>query len=238
MFVDFLPFAGYFKRMTGKKKDSPVIRIIMENFIILFLDLFGTAVFAVTGAVQGIRRHLDIFGVTVLACCVGVGGGITRDCIIGCTPVAAFQDQYYIITCIAVGILSYISAGFWIRKRSIVKFCDAIGLGVFTAIGAQKGLDFGLNFTGIVLCGVFTSIGGGIIRDVLTGKIPVVLKSDFYATASLIGGIIFCLLIPLKLPFFVNFMLVATLVTTIRIVAIRCNLQLPAAGRFNSRPSR
>jgi uncharacterized membrane protein YeiH len=207
----------------------------MGNWIILLLDLFGTAVFAITGAVQGIRRHLDIFGVTVLACCVGVGGGITRDCIIGCTPVAAFQNQHYILICIAVGILSYMSAGFLIKKRNIVKFCDAIGLGVFTAIGAQKGMDFGLTFTGIVLCGVFTSVGGGIIRDVLTGKIPVVLKSDFYATASLIGGIVFCLLLPLKLHFFLNFLIVAALVTAIRLIAIRYNIQLPAAGRFNNR---
>ena len=207
----------------------------MDNWIILILDLFGTAVFAITGAVQGIRRHLDIFGVTVLACCVGVGGGIIRDCIIGCTPVAAFQHQYYILTCISVGILSYISARFWISKRNIVKICDAIGLGVFTAIGAQKGLDFGLTFTGIILCGVFTSVGGGIIRDVLTGRIPVVLKSDFYATASLIGGIIFCLMLPLKLHGFINFSAVALLVTAIRLVAIRYNIQLPAAGRLTRR---
>ena len=207
----------------------------MENWIILLLDLFGTAVFAVTGAVQGIRHRLDIFGVTVLACCVGVGGGIIRDCIIGCTPVAALQHQYYILICIAVGIISYLSANFWIKKRNIVKLLDAVGLGVFTAIGAQKGLDFGLTLTGIVLCGVFTSIGGGIIRDVLTGKIPVVLKSDFYATASLIGGIIFCLLIPLRLHGFVTFIIVSMAVLLLRLWAIHNKIQLPAAGRQKQR---
>ena len=207
----------------------------MENWIILLLDLFGTAVFAMTGAVQGIRHRLDIFGVTVLACCVGVGGGIIRDCIIGCTPVAAFQHQYYILICIAVGILSYLTAGFWIKNRNAVKLFDAIGLGVFTAIGAQKGFNSGLTLTGIVLCGVFTSIGGGIIRDVLTGKIPVVLKSDFYATASLIGGVIFCLLIPLELHGFVTFIIVSMAVLLIRLWAIRNNIQLPAAGRFTQR---
>ena len=138
----------------------------MENWIILLLDLFGTAVFALTGAVQGIRRHLDIFGVTVLACCVGVGGGIVRDCIIGCAPVAALRHQYYILICIFTGILSCISARFWIRKRNIIKICDAIGLGVFTAIGAEKGFAYGLSMTGIVLCGVFTSIGGGKLHIV------------------------------------------------------------------------
>ena len=99
-------------------------------------------------------------------------------------------------------------------------------------------MDFGLTFTGIILCGVFTAVGGGIIRDVLTGRIPVVLKSDFYATASLIGGVIFCLMLPLKLHGFINFSAVALLVTAIRLVAIRYNIQLPAAGRFNSRSSR
>ena len=89
--------------------------------------------------------------------------------------------------------------------------------------------------TGIVLCGVFTSIGGGIIRDVLTGRIPVVLKSDFYATASLIGGIAYCILLPLKLHFFINFLIVSILVLMIRLWAIRNNVQLPAAGRIRRR---
>lgn len=206
----------------------------MENWIILLLDLFGTAVFAITGAVQGIRHHLDVFGVTVLACCVGVGGGMVRDCIIGCTPVAALSNQHYIIICIAVGLLSYATARFWISKRNIIKICDAIGLGVFTALGAEKGFAQGLGFTGIILCGVFTAIGGGIIRDLLTGKIPVVLKSDFYATASLIGGGVYCLMLPLKLPFTINFAVIALLVCAIRLLAIRYNIQLPAAGRLVS----
>ena len=206
----------------------------MENWIILLLDLFGTAVFAVTGAVQGIRHHLDVFGVTVLACCVGVGGGMVRDCIIGCTPVAALSNQHYIIICISTGLLSYATARFWIKKRNIIKICDAIGLGVFTALGAEKGFTQGLGFTGIILCGVFTAIGGGIIRDLLTGKIPVVLKSDFYATASLIGGGVYCLMRPLKFPFAINFAVIATLVCAIRLLAIHYNIQLPAAGRLVS----
>ena len=207
----------------------------MENWIILLLDLFGTAVFAITGAVQGIRHHLDVFGVTVLACCVGVGGGMVRDCIIGCTPVAALTHQHYIVICIAVGLISYATARFWIRKRNIIKICDAIGLGVFTALGAEKGFAQDLGFTGIILCGTFTAIGGGIIRDLLTGKIPVVLKSDFYATASIIGGGVYCLLLPFKYPFAINFALVSLLVCSIRLLAIRYNIQLPAAGRLVNR---
>lgn len=207
----------------------------MENWIILILDLFGTAVFAVTGAVQGIRHKLDVFGVTVLACCVGVGGGMIRDCIIGSVPVAALQHQYYILICIAVGLLAFGTARYWIRQRNIIKICDAVGLGVFTALGAEKGEVFGLSFTGIVLCGVFTAIGGGMIRDVLSSKIPVVLKSDFYATAALIGGIVYYFFIRVEVPFFIRFLVVALLVTSIRMLAIHFKIQLPSAGSGSKR---
>ena len=204
----------------------------MENWIILGLDLFGTAIFAITGAVQGVRHRLDIFGVTVLACCVGVGGGILRDCIIGDVPVAALQHQYYILICIAIGLLAFGTARYWIKQRNIIKICDAIGLGVFTALGAAKGAAAELSMTGIVLCGVFTSIGGGMIRDVLTGQVPVVLKSDFYATASLIGGVVYYALSFLEVPLFIRFLSVALLVISIRMLAIHYKVQLPAAGRF------
>lgn len=202
----------------------------MESLLIFILDLFGTAVFAVTGAVKGVRHKLDIFGVTVLACCVGVGGGMVRDCIIGAVPVAALRNEQYILICIATGIAVFYTAKYWMRFRNIIQFGDAVGLGVFTALGAQKGFACNLSFTGIVLCGVFTAIGGGIIRDVLVGTVPAVLKSDFYATASLIGGILFCLLLPLKPPFFPMFLIIAGTVTGIRLLAIHFRIQLPAAG--------
>ena len=203
----------------------------MDSFVILFLDLFGTAVFAVSGAVQGVRRKFDIFGVTVLACCVGVGGGMIRDTIIGAVPAAALQNEYYLMTCILAGLITFCTAGYWIQKRNIVKICDAVGLGVFTVLGAAKGHDYGLGMVGCVLCGVSTAIGGGIIRDVLTNRIPVVLQSDFYATAALLGGIVYYLLLPLNMSFFALFIIVAGLVTTIRILAIHFKLKLPSAGR-------
>ena len=203
----------------------------MDSFVILFLDLFGTAVFAVSGAVQGVRRKFDIFGVTVLACCVGVGGGMIRDTIIGAVPAAALQNEYYLMICILAGLITFCTAGYWIQKRNIVKICDAVGLGVFTVLGAAKGFAYDLGFVGIVLCGVSTAIGGGMIRDVLTNRVPVVLKSDFYATAALLGGIVYYLIIPLKMPFLAEFFIVAGLVTTIRLLAIHFKIRLPAAGK-------
>ena len=201
----------------------------MEKEIILFLDLFGTAIFAATGAIKGVRRRLDIFGVAVLACCVGVGGGITRDAILGAVPAAALQNWHYLCVSIAMALLIFFTVRFWMKIRNIIQLCDAVGLGVFTAIGAAKGMAYDVSFIGILLCGVITAIGGGIIRDVLVREIPVVLRSDFYATASLMGGILYYVLHLSGAGFFLNFFLTSLFVFSVRFLAIYLKLRLPEA---------
>ncbi len=205
----------------------------MESTIILLLDLFGTAVFAATGAVKGVRCRLDIFGVTVLACCVGVGGGIIRDTIIGATPAAAFQHWTYLCVCISIGLVIFVTAKYWMHLRNLIQIGDAIGLGVFTAIGAGKGIMYEVSFIGVILCGVFTAVGGGMIRDVLVREIPVVLRSDFYATASLLGGVLYYFMHLAGLNWFADFLLTAGAVIFIRMLAIQYRLRLPQphAGR-------
>ena len=210
----------------------------MQATVILILDLLGTAIFALTGAVAGVRRKFDIFGVTVLGCCVGVGGGMIRDCIIGATPVAAVKNEWYLIICVAVSLTTYASAKYWLHWRGIIQNADALGLGVFTAIGAIKGDSYGLGAVGVMLCGVLTAIGGGMIRDVLSGTVPAVLRSDFYATASLLGGGLFLLLDRDWMPFFPRFLLVAALVIGLRVTAIKFRIQLPAAGYLRRRRGR
>ena len=119
--------------------------------------------------------------------------------------------------------------------RGIIQNADALGLGVFTAIGAIKGSACGLGAVGIMLCGVLTAIGGGMIRDVLSGTVPAVLRSDFYATASLLGGGLYCVLALFQLPVFLLFVIVAVFVTGLRLLAIRLRLQLPASGYLSAR---
>lgn len=199
----------------------------MEEAIIFLLDIFGTGVFAATGAIKGIRKHLDIFGISVLSCCVGVGGGMMRDTILGAVPVAALQHWCYLAICIGIGFAIFFSARYWMKFRNIIQICDALGLGVFTAIGAAKGISFEISMVGVLLCGVITAIGGGIIRDVLSGEIPTVLKSDFYATASLLGGLLYYILNKCSVPWFINFLLTAAFVTAVRLCAMRLHLQLP-----------
>lgn len=208
----------------------------METTIVYILDLFGTFVFALTGAVKGVRKNLDILGVTVLACCVGVGGGMTRDALIGATPVASLQNGAYLLLCIITGLVIFFTSRYWTHLRNIIQVGDAIGLGVFTAIGAAKGMAYDLSFIGVILSGVLTAIGGGVIRDVFVGTIPAVLKSDFYATAALLGGILYYVLAVVGMPFFGNFLLSAGFVTGIRLLAIRYKVSLPKAHEQLKKP--
>lgn len=198
--------------------------------VIHIFDLFGTAVFAVTGALCGVHNRLDLLGVVVFGCTVGVGGGILRDAIIGDVPVAALQDKSYLLICIAAALLVFFIARYLSNLKKIIAVCDAVGLGVFTAIGAAKGAAFELNTIGIILCGVLTAVGGGILRDVMSKSIPVVLTSDFYATASLLGGGVFCLLSRFsELSAFTIFLIVFAFVTSIRLAAMYFKLHLPIA---------
>ncbi len=202
---------------------------MVAEHIMYALDLIGTVVFAVTGAVRGVKLHLDLLGVVVFACTVGVGGGMMRDTIIGAVPVAALQNETYLFSCIITGLLVFFYARFFQAEHRLIMYLDAVGLGVFTAIGAAKGAAYGLDFIGIALTSVFTAVGGGVIRDVMARRIPVVLTSDFYATAALIGGCIFYGLWKLDLPVFWQFMPVVLAVTGIRIAAIRFHVRLPVA---------
>lgn len=201
----------------------------MEQYIILTFDLIGTAIFAVTGALRAVRLKLDLLGVVVFACTVGVGGGMMRDTIIGAVPVAALQDKTYLLVCIAAGLIVFSAARFFQAERRLIMFLDAFGLGVFTALGAAKGAEYGLESIGIVLTGVFTAVGGGVIRDVLARQIPAVLTSDFYATASLLGGCLYCVLTITELPLFWQFLIVTFVVSGIRIAAIKLRMHLPVA---------
>ncbi len=197
--------------------------------IILILDLFGTAVFAITGALRGFRARLDFLGVVVLACAVGVGGGMTRDALIGATPVAAFTDSRYLVLCGLCGVVMFFLAPRIDDRWNIIPVLDAIGLGVFTAIGAEKAWAHGCKEIAIVLCGVMTAVGGGVLRDVFVMRIPAVLRSDFYATAALLGGFLyvglerFC---PM-LDYLSRFFIVAFLTMLLRMVAMRFRFRLP-----------
>ncbi len=196
------------------------------NQFIYYFDLFGTGIFAVSGAMAAIKKHLDLLGVIVLACSVGVGGGILRDTMVGRTPVMALRMPVYLLLCVGCAVLVFCSARYWMRFRNIIKICDAVGLGVFTFIGADVAERCGLNPLGIIFCGTITAVGGGVVRDMLLGHIPVVLRSDFYATASLLGGLLF--LCTRQMELLSQFLCVSVFTMVLRLLAIYFRIKLPS----------
>jgi uncharacterized membrane protein YeiH len=227
----FIVLDKYIQHAIFFLKESGVFEI--EMLVMYGLDLFGTFIFAITGAVRGVRRKFDFLGVMVLACTVGVGGGIFRDLLLGATPVAAYRDPNYLFVSLCAGLAVFIGAPKIVGRWRIIIFCDAIGLGVFTAIGAAKGMQYEVNSIGIILSGVFSAVGGGVVRDIMSKTIPAVLTSDFYATASLLGGIAFLLLNKTHLSLFLILILTALMVTSIRLLAIHFNVHLPVAKSWN-----
>ncbi|MDW3124767.1 TRIC cation channel family protein, partial [Vibrio sp. 1974] len=162
----------------------------MDSMLLYMIDLFGTAIFAVSGVLLAGRLKMDPFGVIVLGSVTAIGGGTIRDMALGATPVFWITDTTYLwvifITCLLTMIL--------VRRPKrlawwVLPVCDAIGLAVFVGIGVEKALAYNASGMVAVIMGVITGCGGGIIRDVLAREVPMVLRSEVYATACIIGGI-------------------------------------------------
>ena len=191
------------------------------------LDLIGTFVFALSGALKAVRHELDWLGVVVLAALTGVGGGIVRDLLLGDTPPAVFQDERFFVACLIGAVLVIRAAPHIVARWNLVMVADAIGLGLFAALGAAKGASHGLGPIGILLMGTLTAVGGGVIRDVLVGERPAVLYKGFYATAALSGASVLAGLDALDAPLALQLALAALTCTALRFVALIRNLRLP-----------
>jgi uncharacterized membrane protein YeiH len=152
------------------------------------LDLVGIFVFGITGALVGVRKKLDVFGIQVLALVTGLGGGFLRDVLIGATPPAALADWRYLAVPVVAGLMTFFLHPGIGRVERLVNVFDAAGLALFCVTGARKALDFGLSPLSAVLLGTISGIGGGVIRDVLSGRVPVVLRSEIYATPAFLGA--------------------------------------------------
>jgi len=205
--------------------------------MMLFLDIFGTLIFALSGGFRAVKYELDILGVLILATSTGVGGGICRDVILGAHPPAAFRSEYYIVTCLVGGLLVFFFAHKLAFQWRKIIISDALGLGVFTAIGASKALSFGLGPVGVVMMGCLTATGGGVIRDILVSEIPAVIKSDFYATASILGGCVFLVINTLCPVAEVTIPVTIIATTGMRMLAMKYNVHLPQVKKLPASPS-
>jgi uncharacterized membrane protein YeiH len=208
----------------------------IEKTLILVLDLCGTLAFALSGAMAGIRRRLDVFGVLVLSFAASTFGGITRDVLIGATPPASLVDWRYLAVSLAAGTIAFFWSSLIERLRNPVRLLDAAGLAFFAVSGTQKALAFGLSPVMAALLGMLTGIGGGIARDVLLTEIPGVLRSDLYAVAALVGAAIVAGGGVLNWPPVVAALCGGSICFALRMLAIRRGWRLPLAGGTNDSP--
>jgi uncharacterized membrane protein YeiH len=158
--------------------------------LLLVLDLVGIAVFGVSGALAGVDKKLDLFGVLFLSVATALGGGFIRDALIGATPAAALTDGRYLLVPVVVGLVVFYVHPKMARLSRVFLLVDAAGLGLFAVAGARKALDFGVPAVGACGIGLLTAIGGGLLRDVLVREIPTVLHREIYATAGLLAAVI------------------------------------------------
>jgi uncharacterized membrane protein YeiH len=186
----------------------------------LLADLVGVAVFAASGASAGVAKRLDIFGVIFVGVVAALGGGVARDLLIGAIPPYAFTHWIYLAVAVAAAAML-----FWLhpqfgRLRRVVLVLDAAGLGLFTATGTLTARAAGVPVAGACVIGMITGIGGGLGRDLLTGEIPIVLRREIYAVASLFGGIVVLSLTALGTPRGLAVVVTAVAVFAVRLVAI------------------
>lgn len=195
--------------------------------ILVVLDLLGIAVFAISGALVAVRKELDLFGVLVLAGITGLGGGFLRDVLIGATPPAALADWRYLLVPTAAGLVTFVYHPTLGRMERLVTVFDAAGLALFCVAGALKALDYGLGPLPAALMGMTTGIGGGMIRDVLAGRVPVIFRGELYATPALAGAAVAVVAHQLDITALVGTVAGAAVCLVWRLVAVRRGWQAP-----------
>ena len=201
---------------------------VPADVFIYILDLFGTMAFAVTGAFKAIEHKSDIVGIIILAVITGVAGGTIRDIVLGKSPPNSIVDPAYLIITVATGVVLFFLYSRLKKHWNVFLKFDAIGLGVFTVIGATFAYNiFGLNFLVMVLAGMLTAVGGGILRDVFVNEVPIVFVKELYASASFAGAVSFFLILAAGGELYLATIVGIILTTGLRLVAMKYNWNLP-----------
>jgi uncharacterized membrane protein YeiH len=206
------------------------------HILVSVLDLGGTFVFAISGAMTAVKHRLDIFGVLVLSFAAGNAGGITRDLLIGAVPPAAVADWKYLGVSVLAGLITFFWHSLTDRFSHGVLWFDAVGLAFFAVSGAEKALAYRLAPVMAALLGMLTGIGGGMLRDVLSAQIPVVLRSDLYALAALAAAAVVVAGRALHVSPIATTIVGGALCFALRFMAIHYGWHLPTAGRPRGEP--
>lgn len=191
-----------------------------------YLDLLGTFVFAVSGVMTAVDKEFDLVGSTVIGFTTGLGGGTLRDLLIGNSPVGWMENNTYILVVFMAVPVCYLFRKTILKLRKSIFLFDTIGIGLFTILGLQKTLAVGLSPIVALLMGIVSAVFGGIIRDVLSNEVPLIFRKEIYATACLIGGLVFIVAQQYIAIQLINTAMSIVTVILIRYLSIRNNWSL------------
>ncbi|MGB5190877.1 trimeric intracellular cation channel family protein [Robiginitalea sp.] len=195
--------------------------------IYLSVDILGTVAFAISGVLVAMEKRLDLFGVGIIALVTAIGGGTLRDMLIGNTPVTWTTTPLYMYLILATVIVTILFQSRLKYLRTSLFLFDTIGIGFYTMIGINKGMEAGLEPLICITLGTITASFGGVIRDILCNEIPVIFRKEIYATACILGGAGYFLLRQTALPEGYAFLLGVVIVIGIRLAAVRYHIALP-----------
>lgn len=191
------------------------------------LEMLGTIAFAFSGALAGFNKRMDIFGVFVVAFVTAMGGGMLRDVLIGNTPVVWMRDLTYLVVVTFGTVVALVFRKKLIYLRLSLFLFDAIGLGIFTIIGIEKGIAAGLHPVICITLGTMTACFGGVVRDILCNDIPVIFRKEIYATICIVGGIIFFILKQTDLSDSLIYLTTSLLIILLRLIVVKYKWSLP-----------
>jgi len=200
------------------------------------IDLFGVAVFAISGALVAARKQMDLFGMIVLAVVTGIGGGTLRDLLLG-VPVFWINQPVYILVGTGSAVAAAILGRFVTLGRWPLLAADALGLAFFCVLGAAKALQAGAGPVIVTLMGVMTGVVGGVVRDILSGEVPLILRHDLYATCAVVGAGTFEILLAIGVPIELAVWVGMLAALALRLAAIRWHLGLPVVALAGKTPS-
>lgn len=195
--------------------------------IIDIIDLLGTMAFAVSGALAAYDKRLDGFGICIIAFVTAAGGGTIRDVLLGVNPVSWMNNMTLVYTILGSIIITFLFRKKLLQLRKTLFLFDSIGIGLYTVVGVETGIDHGLHPFICITLGCITACFGGVIRDILVNEIPVIFRKNIYATACIAGGIVYFILVAISVPRVVLFPAAAGSVILIRILAVTYKWQLP-----------
>jgi uncharacterized membrane protein YeiH len=198
----------------------------MEWSISGIIEILGIIVFTISGAFSAMQKRLDAFGVLMIGFVTAIGGGTIRDMLIGQTPVVWMTDTSIPVIITVTGLVTIFFKQYIKTLKVTIFLIDAIGLGLFTMMGIEKGITAGLDKSICLILGTITGSFGGVLRDVFLNNVPQIFRKEIYATACIVGGGIYFLLLPLINPDLAK-VIAITIIVGIRIIAVKYNLSIP-----------